>query len=402
MPTLVVFADGEEVFPDVLEEEASPRLRFRNPTLPLNEQKRNNNNKVAPKKKAAPPKKNSTPKKKATTTITSKKGETTKSTTTTTSKQTPSLLPSTPSLLPTDGEFETWKNFGDSGGYNISKPQWIRVCSWVVQRRSKPDVIADNVAFHRLIVSMKQETNLATPRDAWANVLPPPNSPNFFWATLMLMICTPLVPDTKIIEVFQDLFRENHVTEEWVLQFGEKNLAEKLATLGMQKKSSSNIMNAAKHMISLSREPRDYRELQLLDGVGPKIALVTIQEAHGKAQGIPCDVHMCRIFKLLNWIPSFVEKESGSCLDILENVKTGEDKYNYELARAAMEGWFPPSYWRELNQTWAGLGQLLNDQHSRIVMANYIDIAASSFDSPWRVADKANFIHILCQYLGKK
>jgi hypothetical protein len=47
----------------------------------------------------------------------------------------------------------------------------------------------------------------------------------------MLMICTPLVPDRKIIEVFGELFRENHITEEWVLEFGEKHLAEKLATL---------------------------------------------------------------------------------------------------------------------------------------------------------------------------
>jgi endonuclease III len=400
MPTyqsLVVFADGEEIFPhdDILQEEEipSPRLRFKNPTLlpPLQEQKRNYNkdlpNKGTPKKKAtSSKKKNPTPKKKA---------ETPKATTR--SKTQPPTA-----ALPTDGEFETWRKFGDSGGYNISKAQWIRLCSWVAERRSKPDIIADHVAFHHLIVSMKEETKLATPRDAWADVLPPSNSPNFFWATLMLMICTPLVPDRKIIEVFGELFRENHITEEWVLEFGENHLAEKLATLGMQKKSSSNIMNAAKHMISLSREPRDYRELQILDGVGPKIALVTIQEAHGKAQGVPCDVHMCRIFKLLNWIPSFVEKESGSCLDILENVKTGDDKYNYEVARAAMEGWFPPSYWMELNQTWAGLGQLLNDQESRKIMANYIDIATSSFDSPWRVADKASFIQILRQYLGKK
>jgi hypothetical protein len=53
------------------------------------------------------------------------------------------------------------------------------------------------------------------------------------------------------------------------------------------------------------------------------MVLVTIQEAHGKAQGAPCAgmQHMCHIFKLLNWIPSFVEKESGSCLDVLENKK---------------------------------------------------------------------------------
>jgi hypothetical protein len=82
--------------------------------------------------------------------------------------------------------------------------------------------------------------------------------------------------------------------------------------------------------------------------------------------------------------------------------KKTEDKYNYELARAAMEGWFPPSYQMELNQTWADLSKILNNQDSCILMVNYINMAASSFYSPWRVADKTSFIQILCKYLGKK
>jgi endonuclease III len=123
-----------------------------------------------------------------------------------------------------------------------------------------------------------------------------------------------------------------------------KDLAEKLASLGMQKKSASNILYAAKFMIGLSHKPHNYWELLALDGVGAKIALVTLQEAHGKAQGVPCDIHWCWIKKVLNWVPSFVEKEFAACLDMLENSKGGRDKYDYELAGAAIDGWFPPSY----------------------------------------------------------
>jgi hypothetical protein len=35
-------------------------------------------------------------------------------------------------------------------------------------------------------------------------------------------------------------------------------------------------------------------------------------------------------------------------------------KKDCELARAAIEGWFPPVFWGQLNRTWAGLGQLFS------------------------------------------
>jgi endonuclease III len=97
--------------------------------------------------------------------------------------------------------------------------------------------------------------------------------------------------------------------------------------MGMFKKSAGNTIKAVHHMLELSWEPHGCRDLLKLEGVGPKIALVTIQEAHGKAQDVPCDVHMCRILTLLNWIPS--EEESSVCPDVLEgNKKTGEEKCN--------------------------------------------------------------------------
>jgi endonuclease III len=371
----------------------APRLQFKLPKQPLRENRNLNTNHL-PKTAAK-----TIPKKKIATKKTAKKKKVASSPIP--AKATPPNVSSHP-RLPVDGEFETWRQFGESGGYKISRPQWDRLCSWVRELRRSPDVIADRVAFHQLIVSMKQSTNLATARDKWGEVLPAPNSPNFFWATLMLMLCTPLVPDTKIIEVFGPLFKEHHVDEKWVVELGTKKLAEILEPLGMFNKSAANITLAAHHMLELSREPRDYRDLLELEGVGPKIALVTIQEAHGKAQGVPCDVHMCRIFTLLNWIPSFVEEESSSCLDMLEAKKTGGEKYNYELARAAMEGWFPSSVWAELNQTWAGLGQLLNDAESRVVMCDFVDKATSNFDSPWRLGDKASFRSILSEYLTLK
>jgi hypothetical protein len=120
------------------------------------------------------------------------------------------------------------------------------------------------------------------------------NSCNFFWATLMLMICTPLVPGTKIIDGFARLFKDYPVTKEWVIKLGEKDLAHKLAPLGMNKKNASNIFNAAKHLRSLRRDHRDNRELRTFwMGLEPRLLS---GEVHRKAQGVPCNIHMCRIF----------------------------------------------------------------------------------------------------------
>ena len=41
---------------------------------------------------------------------------------------------------------------------------------------------------------------------------------------------------------------------------------------------------------------------------------------------------------------------------------------DYELVRAAMEGWFPHEHWLHLNQIYAGLGQLLRNNKTRLVV----------------------------------
>jgi hypothetical protein len=54
-----------------------------------------------------------------------------------------------------------------------------------------------------------------------------------------------------------------------------------------------------------------------------------------------------------------------------------------------------------MNQTWAGLGQLLNDNKHRQTIAAYIDNKVSNFDSPWRVVDKEKFMLLLEVYHNK-
>jgi endonuclease III len=125
----------------------------------------------------------------------------------------------------------------------------------------------------------------------------------------------------------------------------------------------------ARYVYSAARNwtgmPRDYRELLMFQGVGPKISLVCIAVCFGDKQGAPCDVHMVRIFKAIGWMA--VELDVDELLVKLETEreKKGKTDNQYKVARACMEGWFPKIAWGELNQTWAGLGQLLNKKDER-------------------------------------
>jgi hypothetical protein len=298
-----------------------------------------------------------------------------------------------------NGSYESWRAFGEAGGYSLSSPQWQDFCNWVGTKKRDGDFVADNVAFHRLVVAMKQELNLESARDKWIDALPPTESSNFEICVLFLMVCTPLVPDTKIVELFEPIFKQHFVDVDWILEKGKTAISELLRPLGRQHDSAKYVVEAALALKSLHRFPRDYRELVKLPGIGPKVALVTTQEAFGLVQGVPCDVHMCRIFQRLGWIPTTttVSNTSLSISSILATKKEKE-KYDYELSRASIEGWFPRALWGEMNQTWAGLGQLLNDAEAKKKIASYVDAKVADDHSPWRVADKLKLAAIFAAY----
>jgi hypothetical protein len=97
---------------------------------------------------------------------------------------------------------------------------------------------------------------------------------------------------------------------------------------------------------------------------------------------------MCHIFTKLGWVPA--QEPAGSIVSLLNNSK--KENHNYEMCRASMESWFPKRYWGTMNQTWAGLGQLLqNDNDAKHCIAQYIDDHVSDYQSRWQVVDKDMF-----------
>jgi hypothetical protein len=83
---------------------------------------------------------------------------------------------------------------------------------------------------------------------------------------------------------------------------------------------------------------------------------------------------MSHEFIALGWIPPSNE---SSLVCFLK-----KEAYNYKLCLASMEGWFSHGLWEEMNQTWAGLDQLLNDNKHKQSIAAYIDNKLADFDSP--------------------
>ncbi len=283
-------------------------------------------------------------------------------------------------VLP-DGTLVRWTIFLEGGGYSVTGEEKERVKMFVKDKHRNTAFVSEAVKFHLLVREMRKNLQVDSARDSWTKVLPPKSADNFDFCCLFLMVATPNTPDEKIIEVFDPIMKQNYVTPEWVLEKGVEGIADALRVLGRQNMTAKYIVGIAEKWTGLSR---NYRSLMDFPGVGAKVALVTISECFNLAQGVPCDVHMVRIFKALGWMPVTLDED---CLVDMENEKRGKKDDEYEVARASLEGWFPHVFWAELNQTYAGLGQLLRIDESRKTILNFVDNEARNWESKWRLTD---------------
>ncbi len=141
--------------------------------------------------------------------------------------------------------------------------------------------------------------------------------------------------DDSIIQVFGPLFLHNNVTPAWVLKEGEDGITNGLRAFGQQTMTACYIITAASTLV----------------------------------------------------VKMETEKE-----------RKGMTDNEYKAARASIEGWFPKVAWGELNQTWAGLGQLLNKKEARKQIAEYADSESKSWTSNWRAADRKAMSLLLKAY----
>lgn len=111
------------------------------------------------------------------------------------------------------------------------------------------------------------------------------------------------------------------------------------------KKASTMVLFALLCTV-LGRAPNTLHEFLAVRGIHLKCAHVCMYEGHGVVTGIPVDIHMWRMFCHLGWTSEM-------------------DRYNVEKSTREIESWFPQEYWGEMNELYAGLGQLLQAEKHR-------------------------------------
>jgi endonuclease III len=139
-------------------------------------------------------------------------------------------------------------------------------------------------------MKLLRKTFMSAPRDAWESCLPTKDKNWYEFAVLLLMLCSSVVPDARLVPAMKVIFSRYEMTPEFVLlkfksdpTFWENELHD----LGRQVSNAENWVLAAKTTQLLGRVPRNYTQMMLhYQGVGPKIALVTIHSSYGDVVSI--------------------------------------------------------------------------------------------------------------------
>jgi endonuclease III len=212
------------------------------------------------------------------------------------------------------GNYEAWKLFLSGGGYfsvthkgtfrekvNPLSPSKQQRASEFVEAILAPDDASSTqergwknrqLGFHNSMRLLRMSF-IAAPRDLWESCLPSRDKYWYEFAVLLLMLCSSVIPDARLVPEMKVIFSRYEMTPEFVLlkfkndpRFWEHQLHD----LGRQVSNAENWVLAAQTTQTLGRVPRNYTDMMLnYHGVGPKIALVTIHSSYGDVVSQPLD-----------------------------------------------------------------------------------------------------------------
>lgn len=199
------------------------------------------------------------------------------------------------------------------------------------------------------------------------------------------MIMTPNTNDKAVEPVVLDLMRDGITSaEKMMAAFARgvgvkeclKALGHRIKKAGKHNMNASYIVQASLICIMNGSTPNTYIDLFALMGVGMKIADVVMNEVYGKLTGIPCDVHMIRMFNAIGWADG-----------------KGDD------VPLQLMSWLPKYWWLGLNKTFAGMGQLL--QSNGDDKAKFIALLEEDAPEEW-MWDQVQEILDLDEYTSSK
>lgn len=189
------------------------------------------------------------------------------------------------------------------------------------------------------------------PRSRWTEHLPSRNAPNYEFCVLVLMLLTPSTTDQQVIANTIGVFTENFTPENIVI-IGVAAVEKLFSRSGRYKNNARHIWKISNVILRRynGQIPESFEQLCELSGVGPKIALITIQTAFLRTDGIGIDRHMIKIFNKLGWT----------------------DGTDSEHVRIQLQMWLPLPYWPDTNEIIAGTGQIMGIEEKR---AKYIALS---------------------------
>ncbi|KAJ7063687.1 DNA glycosylase [Mycena amicta] len=163
--------------------------------------------------------------------------------------------------------------------------------------------------------------------------------------TLVSLILSAQAKDTQVDPAIINL-RETlggTMSLEAMLAADVQDIKEAIRPVGMGEKKAQYLKDTAEKLRDdfNGDVPQTIEELLTLRGVGPKVGLLTLQNAWDINAGIGVDVHVARITRLLGW----------------HQFKKGKE----DKARVSLESWLPKELWRDINPLLVGFGQTICD-----------------------------------------
>ncbi len=122
-----------------------------------------------------------------------------------------------------------------------------RRCGW----------LSNQIHFHNSLNQL-QSSFMEPPRDLWEEGLPPKSDDSYESLTLLLMLCSSLIPDDRLVPIMHNFFTKYYGTPQFVLEQHQYNLhfwEETLHELGCQVVKVRTVMEAANTTVFLGRVP---------------------------------------------------------------------------------------------------------------------------------------------------
>ena len=231
--------------------------------------------------------------------------------------------------------------------------------------------IADQIILLQNCKRLHDEVTAATaPRFSWKDNFVHQDDPNLFaFQTLIGLMLSSAVNDEVVIGAMKDLATKGFFSTITALADASFSVVLScLAHVNYNNKKAKQIIDAAQYIVTNfnSIVPCSFEKLQKINGVGMKMAALTLLEGFDDdsyaIHGI--DSHMYKLFRTyLHWV------------DI-------EDT-SVPMMAGKIKEWLPKNYWRELNPTFSGLGQLFRlvkkDKWEKEMYVKAEDVGGASF-----------------------